>query len=163
MKVIKLSALAMAATLAIGCTINNYTEISQDSGLQADSLNGNKSRTIQFSWVSGSKNIGIDLYSVTPYGTWSFIHSAEIYIGKEAVAKISGNVDRTVGTYNNIAKEHEKVEVIHGIISVAQAEKIANADYKNVTIRFYGKNGYVDATLPRDHKLINVVNLAKSA
>lgn len=194
MQGIKLSVLAIAAALATGCATNDYSAMSQGSGLQAVSLstnckeitcsydklkdrvqasasdmnvlfalNGNESRTIQFTWVSGSKDISVDLYSVALYGTWSIIDSAEIYVGKEAVAKISGGADRTVGTYNKVAKELEKIEVIHGKLSFEQAEKIAGAEYKNVTIRFYGKNGYKDAPLPRSHKLINVVNLAKSA
>lgn len=76
---------------------------------------------------------------------------------------LNGNESRTIQfTYNNVAREHEKVEVVHGVISIEQAEKIASLEYKNVTIRFYGKNGYKDAPLPRAHKLINIVNLVKS-
>lgn len=194
MKLTNFITIATLSMLVVGCATNNYSAMSQGSGVPESSLvsnckgiscsydklkdnvqasasdmnvlfamNGNESRTIQFTWVSGSKNIIVDLYSVELYGSWSFIDSAEIYVGKEVVAKISGKVDRIVGTYNNVAKEHEKVEVVSGVISLEQAEKIASAEYKNVTIRFYGKNGYKDTPLPRAHKLINVVLLAKSA
>ncbi len=138
----------------------SYSDI---SSLMA--INGNETRTIQFTWVSGSKNIHVDLYRVLElYSEWAFVESAEIYVGKEVVAEISGSVDRIVGTYDNILKEHEKIEVLSGLISIEQAEKIASAEYKNVAIRFYGKNGYKDKFIgPRTQKLINVVRLAKSA
>ena len=126
-------------------------------------MSGSETRTIQYTWVSGSNQISIDVYSTALYGSWSFVESAEIYIGKEMVAKVSGQVDRIVGHYNNVANEHEKVEIISGFIGLEAAQKIAEANYKTVTIRFYGKNGYTDKELPREHDLINVVNLAKSA
>ncbi len=128
-------------------------------------LNGNESRTIQFTWVSGSssKDISVDLFRVGLFDSWLNIDSAEIYIGKEVVARVEGSVERIVGVYNSAAKEHEKIEIIRGVLGIEQAEKIASANYKDVTIRFYTKGGYKDVTLPRTHKLINVVNLAKSA
>ncbi|MGR5238637.1 hypothetical protein [Vibrio alfacsensis] len=126
-------------------------------------MTGSETRTIQFTWVSGSNAISIDVFSTNLYGSWSFVETAEIYIGKELAAKVSGQVDRHVGYYNDVAREHEKVERITDVISLEEAEKIAKANYETVTIRFYGKNGYKDVELPREHNLINVVNLAKSA
>ena len=128
-------------------------------------LNGNESRTIQFTWVSGSssKDISVDLFRVGLFDSWLNIDSAEIYIGKEVVARVEGSVERIVGVYNSAAKEHEKIEIIRGVLGIEQAEKIASANYKDVTIRFYTKGGYKDVTLPRTHKLINFVNLGKSA
>ncbi|WP_298636670.1 hypothetical protein [uncultured Umboniibacter sp.] len=127
------------------------------------SINGSETRTIQYRWVSGSNTIYIDVFSTNLYSSWSFVESAEIYIGSELVTKVSGRVDRQVGYYNDVAREHEKVERISDVISIEDAEKIANANYESVTIRFYGKNGYQDVELPREHKLINIVKLAKSA
>lgn len=127
------------------------------------SMTGSETRTIQYTWVSGSNAISIDVFSTNLYGSWSFVESAEIYIGKELAAQVTGQVDRHVGYYNDVAREHEKVEKISGVISIEDAEKIAKASYETVTIRFYGKNGYKDAELPREHNLIDVVNLAKSA
>lgn len=126
-------------------------------------MSGSETRTIQYTWVSGSEQISIDVFSTALYGSWSFIESAEIYVGKEMIAKVSGKVDRVVGYYNNAAKEHENIEIISGLINIESAQKIAAAKYETVTIRFYGKNGYIDKELPREHNLINVVNLAKSA
>ncbi|KAF7764682.1 hypothetical protein PCIT_b0728 [Pseudoalteromonas citrea] len=125
-------------------------------------MGGSETRTIQYTWVSVNNQISIDLYFKALYGSWSFVDSAEIYIGKEMVAKVSGQVDRVVGSYNDIAKEHQKVEVISGVIGIEAAKKIAQANYESVTIRFYGKNGYTDKELPRKHELINVVKLAES-
>ena len=126
-------------------------------------LSGSETRTIQFTWVNGSNQISVDLFHITLYGSWSFIKNAEIYVGKEMVAKVDGRVDRRVGYYNDVAREHENIEQVSGLISIAAAEKIANANYEDVTIRFYGKGGYQDVELPRKHDLIYVVNLAKSA
>lgn len=149
----------------ITCTYDKLKDRVQASASDMNllfALNGNESRTIQFTWVSGSDSIHVDLFSVALYGSWSFIKSAEIYVSKEMIAEVSGSIDRVVGTYNSIAKEVEKVEVVSGYISLDSAMKIAEAPYEAVTIRFYGKNGYTDSTLPRQHKLINVVKIAKS-
>ncbi|MCL1146222.1 hypothetical protein L2747_09465 [Shewanella marinintestina] len=126
-------------------------------------ISGAETRTIQYTWVSDTNNISINLYSTALYGSWSFIDSAEVYVGKDMIAKVSGSVDRIVGYYNEVAGEHEKVEILTGIIDVEAAQKIAEANYENVTVRFYGKDGYKDKELPREHDLIKVVNLAKSA
>ena len=126
-------------------------------------LNGGETRTIQYTWVSGSEYISVDVFLTSLYGSWSFVEEAEIYVGKKMVAKVSGQVDRIIGAYNEIAGEVEKTEMISGVIPVQVAEEIAAANHEEVTIRFYGKNGYEDKKLPRKHKLIQVVNLAKSA
>ena len=107
--------------------------------------------------------ISIDLYSTTLHSGWAFVDSAEIYIGKEMIAKVSGQVERIVGHYNESAREHEKTEIVSGTIGIETAKRIAEANYKSVTIRFYGKGGYTDKELPRKHNLINVVKLAESA
>ena len=125
-------------------------------------MSGSETRTIQYTWISGNDQISIDVFSTALYGSWSFIKSAEIYVGKEMVAEVSDKVDRVIGYYNEVAKEHENIEVVSGLISIESAQKIAAAKYETVTIRFYGKNGYIDKKLPREHNLINVVNLAKS-
>ena len=40
------------------------------------------------------------------------------------------------------------------MIVIPDYKKVAQTDYKVVTIRFYGRNGYSDIELSRDHKLI---------
>ncbi|BDR12940.1 hypothetical protein [Vibrio sp. STUT-A11] len=125
-------------------------------------LNGMESRTIEFTWVSNSNQIIAEVFNVTLYGTWNFSDSAEIYVGKEMVAKISGTKNSYVGTWNDVAQEHEKIETVRDVISVEQAEKIANANYEEITIRFYGKNGYKDVKPQRENNLGNVVNLVKA-
>lgn len=127
-------------------------------------LSGNETRTIQYTWVSGWNEVSVDVFFINNlYSEWSFVDRAEIYVDKEMVATVSGQVDRRVGSYNEVARKHEKIEQITGSISIEAAEKIAKANYENVTIRFYGKGGYQDKVLPRKHNLIHVVNLAKSA
>ena len=151
---------------AITCSYDKLKDRVQASANDMNgflAISGSETRTIQYTWVSGSNQISIDVYSTALYGSWSFIESAEIYIGKNMVAKVSGQVDRIVGHYNDVAREHEKIEIISGVIDLEAAQKIAEANYETVTIRFYGKNGYTDKELPREHDLIKVVNLAKSA
>ena len=151
---------------AISCSYDKLKDRVQASANDMNgflAMAGSETRTIQYTWISGSNQISIDLYSTTLYGSWSFVDSAEIYIGKEMIAKVSGQVDRIVGHYNDVAKEHEKIEVVSGVIGIEAAKKIAEANYESVTIRFYGKNGYTDKELPREHDLINVVKLAESA
>lgn len=126
------------------------------------SMTGSETRSIQFTWVSGTNAISIDVFLTNLYSGWSFVESAEIYVGKELVTTVSGQVNRYIGYYNDVANEHEKVEIITDVISISDAEKISNASYEMVTIRFYGKNGYIDVVLPREHDLINVVSLARS-
>ena len=124
-------------------------------------LAGNESRVISFSYVSGNPGISVDVYHVYLYGDWNFDEYAEIYIGKEMVAKIDGQVKRIVGSYNNIANEAEKIERIHGVIDFDTAEKIAKASPKTVTIRFYGQDGYNDVK-PGSHNLADLVALART-
>ncbi len=159
------------ALLATNCKVVScsYDKLKDRVQASANDINhflamgGSETRTIQYTWVSGSNRISIDVYSTALYGSWTFVKSAEVYIGKEMVAKVAGQVDRIVGSYNTVAKESEKIEIVSDVISIEAAQRIAEADYKTVTIRFYGKNGYKDVELPREHNLINVVNLAKSS
>jgi len=127
-------------------------------------LGGSESRTLQFTWVSGSSAMLVNIYDVINLyqDAWHFVESAEIYVGKEMLVKVSGSVDRQVGAYNTVAKKAEKVEVVSGVIPLDIAERVAAADPKQVTIRFYTKNGYVDKEGVRAHKLENVVLLAKA-
>ena len=122
---------------------------------------GNETRTIEFSWASKSESINIDVFDVFLYGSWRFDEYAEIYVGKEMVFKVAGPVDRVVGKYNDVVREHEQIERISSQIDLKIARKIAEANYKDVTIRFYGKEGYKDKELPRRHSLIKVVKLAE--
>ncbi|WP_024608811.1 hypothetical protein [Pseudoalteromonas sp. TAB23] len=125
-------------------------------------LAGSESRTIEYTWVSGNNQIAVDVFSVALYGSWSFYDKAEIYIEKEMVAELSGRTERIIGSYNESAREHEKIEIVSGFLDFETAQIIAEANYETVTIRFYGKDGYHDEKLPRKHDLINVVNLAQS-
>ena len=124
-------------------------------------LAGNESRTIQYSWVSGSDSIQIDAFHVFLYGSWKFDEYAEIYIDRDMIIKLSGDVRRVVGEYNQYAGDHEQSEIITDYIPLETARKIANADPETVTIRFYGKDGYNDVKLPRKHNLIQVVKIAE--
>lgn len=122
---------------------------------------GSESRTIEFTWISGENKVLVDVFSVSLFGGWPSVNYAEIYVGKKMVAKINGTVRRTLGAYNSSAREYEKIEMASGSISVNCAKKIAEAKPSEVTIRFYGNNGYHDKILPREHHLANVVKLAK--
>ena len=121
-----------------------------------------ESKTIEFTWVSSWDKIKVRLYYVRLYGPWEFIESAEIYINKDMVAEVKGEVDRHVGKYKDSANEYEKIEIAQDYISIEQARLIAEAPHKSVTIRFYGDDGYIDQKLPRKHNLIKVVNIASS-
>lgn len=127
------------------------------------SISDSETRTIQYTWISGSNQISVDVFLTTLYGTWSYVEYAEVYIGKNMVAKLSGRADQVLGYFDDSAKEHEKIETVTGVIDIDTAFKIAEANYEKVTIRFYGKSGFTDLELPREHKLMNVVNLAKAS
>lgn len=143
--------------------LKDRVEARASDGSMLYALNGMESRTIQYNWVSGSNAIAMDLILTSLYESWAFIDSAEIYVGKEMVAKVNGRVDRVVGSYNDVAGEHEKVETLSTAIDLKTAKRIAEADYHNVTVRFYGKNGYRDVELSREHNLLNVVQLATAS
>jgi len=151
---------------AISCSYDKLQGRIQATANDMNSFMGrpsSESRTIQYRWFSDSNKIIIDVFLTALYARWSFIESAEVYVGTEMIAKISGKVDRVVGHFNYAVKAHEKVEIISDVINLEAAQKIAEANHETVTIRFYGKNGYIDKELPRKHSLLNVVNLAKSA
>ena len=143
--------------------LKDRVEARASDGSMLYAMNGMESRTIQYSWISGSNAIAMDLILTSLYESWAFIDSAEIYVGKEMVAKVDGQVERVVGVYNDVAGEHEKVETLSTVIDFETAKKIAQADYHNVTVRFYGKNGYRDIELTREHNLINLVQLASAS
>ena len=148
----------------IYCNYDNLKdrlEVSADDFSSFLAFGGDETRTIEYSWSSGRKDITISLFDVYLYGSWRFDEYAEVYIGKEMVAKVDAHVDRTLANYNEVATEHWKREKVSGRINFDLARRIALEKHENVTIRFYGKNGYNDKVLPREHDLIKVVKLAE--
>ncbi len=124
------------------------------------SMTGHESRTIEYNWLTGWKDISIDLFSVDLYDNWNGYNKVEVYVNKEMVATVSGKSNMITGYYNESARKVEKIERVSGSISFEQAKKIALAPYSQVTLRFYGNNGYSDVKLQREHSLIQVVNIA---
>ncbi len=124
------------------------------------SMTGHESRAIEYNWVTGWKNISIDLFSVNLYDNWSGYNKVEVYVGKEMVATVSSKSSMTIGYYNEYARKVEKIERVSGYISFEQAKKIALSHYSQVTLRFYSSDGYNDIKLQREHSLIQVVNIA---
>ncbi|MDO6445946.1 hypothetical protein Q4493_09195 [Colwellia sp. 1_MG-2023] len=127
------------------------------------SFSDSETRTIQYTWISGSNQISIDVFLTTLYGNWSYVEYAEVFIDKNMVAKVSGRADQVLGYFDDSVNEHEKIETLTGVIDIDTAFTIAKANYEKVTIRFYGKSGFTDLELPREHKLMKLVNLAKSS
>jgi hypothetical protein len=144
--------------------LKDKVEVVASDGSVLGAIAGSETRTLEFAWASGASTILVNVYDVINLykDSWDFVEAAEIYVGKEMLFKVTGSVDRRVGSYNDIAKKAEKVEVISGELPIDIAERIAAANPKEVTIRFYGKNGYVDKEGIRAHKLQNVIMLAKA-
>lgn len=122
-----------------------------------------KPYNLEMSWVSGNNLIrAAALYEGTD-GDWIYAQKAEIYIGKDVVAVLDGDRTTEVGDYNNISGV-TVYELMKGTLTVDEAHKIASANPENVTVRFYGRDGYTDSEgLTKDHNLMNVVNLAKGS
>ncbi len=126
------------------------------------SLSGASAYNVNFTWVSSSSYISA--YAIySGHKGWIFADSAEIYVGKNKVAKLSSKVTRETGEYNEILGGVEVQERVYGALSFEQAKIIASAEPSDVTIRYYGRDGYTDAEgLNKNHDLMNVVNLALS-
>jgi len=125
-------------------------------------MSGNENRKIEFTWVSGWEEIEITVFDVFLYGSWHFDEYAEIFINKEMVVKIDGQVDRIVGKYNDVASDHEQIEKVSRMVKISTARRIAEADASKITIRFYGKKGYTDVNLSGSNNLIQAVKLAET-
>lgn len=126
-------------------------------------LSGKETRNIQYTWVSSSTSIIVDVFHKRLTNDWSMFSKAEIYIDRELAASIDSQTDRWVGKYNQVSSQFERIEKVRGVISLDQAKKIASADPSTVTIRFYGKDGYSDETISSDHNLLYLVRLAEAA
>lgn len=125
-----------------------------------DSYSGGESRTIEYTWTQGDQDITLGVYYVTMAKSWRHVHSAELLVKGETVAEISGKSTQTVGYYNETAGDHEKIEHLVQPISFEAAKKVANASYKDVSIRFHGKTGTIERKLKREHNLKELIELA---
>ena len=133
-----------------------------DGGGFMSAMGGTEDRKMELAWVSGWTDVELTVFDVFLYGSWKFNEKAELYIDKEKVADIDGSVSQDLGTYNQVANEHEKIESISKRISIETARKIAEADPKTITIRFYSKDGYSDVKPSSKHNMIQIVKLAET-
>lgn len=142
--------------------LNDRLQVSgSDRSEFVNGMSGAETRTLEFTWMSGSDNIlalAVDVIDL--YGEWDQVERAEIYVGKELIAKLSDAPNQKLGPFNEIAKVYFRAEYVRGVISMDQARTIASADRKNITVRFYGRDGYKDQKMRRDHKLAEVIALA---
>lgn len=149
----------------INCSYDDLEDRLQVSAYDTNvlyALSGYHSWSIGYVWVSSWDQIKIEVATTGLYTGWKFVKSADIYVGKEKVASLNDSHDQIVGKYNDVAREHELIEIVNGFVNKDVAERIALAPRENVTIRFYGKDGYTDEKIKNEHSLIQVVNIAKS-
>ena len=99
--------------------------------------------------------------ALTHYGDWSFIKTAEVYNKKELVVTLDIVGDRDVMSCENSAWSGcQYRESVYGNLNINQARKLALANHKDITVRFYGQDGYEDGKPNAFGKFINIVELA---
>ena len=119
---------------------------------------GLETRTIDMAWVNGWDFVSTTVYSAGRYVGHEFFKYAEVYVKTEMVAKLDTNSNSKTGSYDK-TYGYETIRTVNGTMSINSAIKIANAQYTDVTIRFYSNDGYIDVPLQREHNLSKLTQL----
>lgn len=132
--------------------ILNYDDLKQrleasasDQNILLSALDGSESRTLEVDWISGVEGMGVTVFHTALYGESTFFKRAEVYIGKEMLFRIDESWDHSLGKWNSVAREHEKVAIVRGRITTNQARSLSAAEKSSITVRFYSEDGYEDA------------------